>query len=95
LATLATNLGRNLIVGTTNSTRTNLDHRLDVVESLVKGLYSVSSCLLSDNIESAIKSSLCNALLSTLHDYVNSFTNDHIAETWVRNNYSLKIALLS
>jgi hypothetical protein len=95
LTTLATNLSRDLVVSSTNSARTNLNHWLDVAKSLVEGLNSVSAGLLRDYIESSVKSSLSYTLFSAVHDDVDGLANNNITVAWIWENNSLKIALLS
>jgi hypothetical protein len=84
LSTLTANLGRNLIVCSTDTTRTDLNNRLDVIESFMKGLNGICASLLGDNIKSSIKSPLSYSLFAAIHYDVHSLADYDIAETWIR-----------
>src|SRR5690606_18879323 len=84
-----TNLDRNLVVGTANTTALDLDHRFHVTHSAREDFERILTGLGRDVLEGTIDDALGHSLLARLHDDVDELGDILVTELRIRQDLAL------
>src|SRR6185437_1054175 len=88
LAPLRAHFDGNLIGGTADASRTDLDGRLHVLQRLVEGGDRIGLELGLDLVEGAVDDALGDRLLATLHQRVHELGQDDVTELGIRQDFA-------